>query len=320
MAKSTRSSGAEPTRRLVTLMSLLTSAGAAGMDAGDLADALGFTAKTDQDRRDQVAREVRHLLSLGHRIVNNADAGGTSRWVLHPGDDRVRLELTPEQRHELRRAAILIGDARVGDRLESPQDSTGDPLEGMIVIEHQPPPVILDSLLRAVGSRAVVSFEYAGKDRRVDPIGVRPAPRGWVLIGHEAATAKTKTFSLNKMVDLRIGQPGSASPPAGQAPVSMDPLSWSQDEPAAAVLEVSNRFVADVRRLLHEPISVRPLAGRVAVPGDPTHEPLSEMTYRVTNRRAFLARLFELGERVVLAGDDVMRAAAAQALQKVIDA
>ncbi len=319
---------AEPTRRLVTLMTLLTRAGTAGIDGAELAAALGFGAESEQDRRDQVAREIRMLRQRGFRIDNVAAEGERSRWRLVPGDDRVRLAFTAAQRHELRRAAVLIGAGDLTVHLArdigagEPAIATAQPLAGSVAVGYRRPPQILGSLIHAIAARCLIAFDYTGRRRLVHPISLRPAQRGWVLTGHEEDSDKTKTYSLQKIANLRLQDPGTAQPRTSSM-VSLDPLAWDVDPPARADLAVPARFEPDVRRLLHEPESVRagaPDGGRSADDPGGAADPHVRMTYVVTNRRVFLARLFELGERVRLVGDDSIRDAARTALVGVMQA
>jgi hypothetical protein len=73
-------------------------------------------------------------------------------------------------------------------------------------------------------------------------------------------------------------------------------MSWEIDPPVEVTVRTSPEYADDVRRWLGDPIA------------DPVVEPdATTLTYRVTNRAAFRARIYQLGARVVVLGPEDVR-------------
>lgn len=301
----------DATRRLVALLHVL-SRHPAGIDADAVLARLGSFSGAEKTQRDQLARDIRHLREQGHRIENLGPTGANARYKLTPGDDRIRASFSREQRHQLVRASMLAGTTMPpGLAEESAAADDGAPgLVAAAATSAGGPDI--GTLLHAVTRRCIVRFRYSGRERVVHPMAIGPQQRGWVLAGLEEESDQVKTFTAHKMSDLRLDAPGTASPPS--VAVSVDPLSWEVDPASTARLLVATRFVPDVERLLHQPTAT------VAVDTAEGGEDSVEMVYRVTNRRIFLSRMFELGMRVRLTGDETMRSEAAALLRSVMEA
>lgn len=297
-------SKAEPTRRLITIMLVLTEVGSIGIGPVALADAVGFGDELDEkSKKDQVSRDIRMLRGRGHVIENVAEEGMDARYVLRPGDDRFRLQLTEEQQLELRRADLLTRYSNT----DSDGSAIGEPgTELDPALDLPAPPTELDNLMVALRSRSLVRFSYSGKDRVVHPAAVRPLQRGWVLFGWEEASQRVKNYSVGKMSGLTLDRPGSATRVVPAEDLVEWPLAWKVDAPTPAQLQVPEEYQPDVERLLG-PAEYVDRSGEVAV-----------LSYTVTNRRVFLARVFELGFRVRLVGGEQMRQEARRVLEEAV--
>ncbi len=279
------------------ITTVLTTAGAAGRGALQLADDVGYRGREDS-RREQLARDIRSLKKVGLEISNVSDEGDEGRWVLQPQDSRIRLAFEEDQRAELARAALLIqGEAR--ERLLEEVGVDVDPANvSNVAVQYAKAPPELELLLHAVATRCLVTFGYSGRVRQVHPYRMQYGTSGWWMFGMEVAGGRTKTYTLSRMGQISIGDPGSAEIPSITPHPGTDPLTWLVDEPLDVVLSCEAEHVEDVRTLLRAELIV---AGEARESGEVT------MKATVVNRTQFLARVMELGERVRLLAPDELR-------------
>lgn len=301
--------GTAATQRIITVLQVLADHPKRGINVYDLLSLVGSYNGTDDGQRDQLSRDLRHLRREGFVIDNVADEGEEARYVLRPGDDRVRVAFTPEQLFELQRAAVLVGVDGLASLVDGRGAEAGSagPIIGDLRV-----PAALGEVQRAVTTRAKVRFEYSGRTRTIHPYGLRMAPRGWVLEGWEEESGQAKVLSLQKMVGVRIDRPGTASPPERAVRPTLDPLRYQLDDPVEAVLQVPVRFRSEVDAMLRHPLRAEP--GPV-VEGDAT-----ELLYHeVTNHTNFLVRVLRLDERVVLLGGKQLRKELRQMLVRIAE-
>lgn len=283
-------------QRLVMVTSILSAAGAAGRGALELADAVGYRG-TDEGKREQLARLIRDLQTVGVDVTNVAPRGQEARWVLRPGDSRIRLAFTPEQQAALARAALLADR----DRLAADLGAAVAPPQGLDIAAPRLP-VDVDLVLRAVTARCLLRFAYNGKPRQFDPVTMQRGIGGWAVSGLDRGSGQYRTFYLARMTDVAADAPGTAREVSGVQRGGSDPLSWQVDPALDVTVRVDDRYRTDAATLLGEPLTRRG----------------ADWDYRVTNRWAFYSRLVELGERVVLAGPEPIRAEFAAMLRRVI--
>lgn len=288
--------GPRPIQRLVMVTSILSAAGAAGRGALELADAVGYRG-TDEGKREQLARLIRDLQTVGVDVTNVAPRGQEARWVLRPGDSRIRLAFTPEQQAALARAALLADR----DRLAADLGAAVAPPQGLDIAAPRLP-VDVDLVLRAVTARCLLRFAYNGKPRQFDPVTMQRGIGGWAVSGLDRGSGQYRTFYLARMTDVAADAPGTAREVSGVQRGGSDPLSWQVDPALDVTVRVDDRYRTDAATLLGEPLTRRG----------------ADWDYRVTNRWAFYSRLVELGERVVLAGPEPIRAEFAAMLRRVI--
>ena len=302
------SKGASAMQRIMTVLQVLADRPVTGIDVSDLLAAVGLYGGEPDSQKDSLSRDLRHLRKVGFVIDNTAGEGEDARYMLQPGDDRVRVAFTKEQLFQLQRAAVLVGVDRLAGIATSPPGGFPEaPL-----IDDVRVPSVLGDVQRAVASRALVKFDYSGQPRTVHPYGLRMARRGWVLEGWEQESGRAKVFNLQRVGSVRIGVPGTASPPERSARPTLDPLRFEIDEPAQALVRVSTRFRQQVEAVLHLPLRVEP---GPAADGEPTED----LHYRVTNHTNFLARVIRLDERVLLVGDAALREGLRQMLTHLAD-
>jgi predicted DNA-binding transcriptional regulator YafY len=300
---------AEAMQRIITLLQVLAEHPVQGVPVDALLDQVGgYTGKPDS-QRDMLGRDLRHLRRVGCVIDNVAGEGADAQYVLRPGDDRVRVTFEPAQLFQLQRAAVLVGGDRLGAFVADPEAAAAADAP---VIEDLKVPSVLDQVQRAVTTRALVKFDYAGRSRTVHPYGLRVARRGWVLEGWEQESGIAKVFNLQRMKALQIDRPDTAAAPERSTRPTLDPLRYEIDEPVSAVLQVPTRFRHQVDAELHHPLTARP---GPEVAGEPTEI----LEFRVTNHLNFAIRVLRLDERVTLLGGDRIRSVVAEMLQALME-
>jgi predicted DNA-binding transcriptional regulator YafY len=279
--------------RLVRLASVLHHAGARGVPAANLLEVAGWA-----DAADGVSalkRDFRHLAALGWQIDNVAEQGLSAVYRMTTVDNRLRVRLSPEQQAALRRAVLLADRADLADRLglsgpDKPTEVTATLQTG--------DDAALDTVIRGLRQRSVLRFRYKGSERVVHPESVHTYTTQWYLRGREEGGDVVKTYAVNRMRDVHVDAPGTAERPDVSRHIGLHPMSWEVDPPVEVTLRTAPEYVDDVRRWLGEPVEEQPAETQPAE----TQPAESTLTYRVTNRAAFRARVYQLGTRVQVVG------------------
>lgn len=279
--------------RLTQILTALSAAPAHTLPGDDILDVVTYGAETLEDRRDQLRRDVRHLETLGWAIDNVAEPGDPARYRLTAVDNRLRLELTPEQRYELVRAAQAGGLVDLVPGLGgAPAGAERAPDFATQVTRDD---TALARVQRAVAGHCLLRFTYRDSARVVVPHALHLRRGGWYLTGQELGSSEPKTFAVARMSDVAPDAPGSAPVPATPVRPQLDPISWQVDPPAEVRVATTSEHRRHVEGMLGA-------ASRVAGDGDEVH-----LIIRVTHRAAFRRRLYELGTRVRLLGPDDVR-------------
>lgn len=216
---------------------------------------VGGYGESGESSKRALMRDLNALRDIGLQVDNRAPAGEEARYVITPGDTRLRAEFTAEQQAELQRVAAASGE---------------------VEIVYRQLPVDAEPVLRAVSARCLLRFTYNGRRRSVDPYSLDGSHRELLLVGRDRSGGQTKVFALIRMLDVSIGEPGTAVVPAEAPRTGTDPITWHLDEPVTAVLDVDPEYADEVRDALGGRVD----GGRVVT--------------AVTNRLVFLARLIEL--------------------------
>jgi predicted DNA-binding transcriptional regulator YafY len=253
--------------RLLDMALALTGAGRVGLTSPDLMARVGYP-DTDGGKR-ALMRDLDSLRAVGLEIDNVNDPGEDARYVVRPGDVRLRVAFTPAQRTALTAALVAARDT--------------------VSTDQSPLPVDLDRVREAVRAGCLLRFRYNGRRREVDPYAYQWVPGDVVLTGHDRGADMVKTFSVRRMLDLEMDAPGTAQVPAGATRPGLDPVTWLVDPAVEAVLHCPG-FAEDVVALVGG-----------TVEGD-------DVRVTVTNRLIFFARLIELGSRARLDGPEELRA------------
>ncbi len=264
----------EPMARLVRIMAALHDAGTVGVTGTRLVELAGYGG--EQDPHSQLARDLKHLRGQGWLIDNVGADGQGARYRMVSGDNRLRLRLSPEQQAALERAVILAEHEDQGVASD--------------VVPHEQT-AALNLALQALRLRSRLRFQYKGTPRVVHLAAVRFEHVQWYAAGVEDGDDVLKHYAVSRMSDVALDPPGTAEVTAEVRRIQLHPLLWEVDPPTDVTLRVAPEHVPDVVRWLREPES------RTA----------DELTYRVTNRAAFRARLHTLGARVRVVGPQEFR-------------
>ncbi|HWI44076.1 MAG TPA: WYL domain-containing protein [Nocardioides sp.] len=286
-----------PMERLVRIAAVLR-ARPGGVSGDELCAIAGFHGEAAGD---QLKRELRHLERQGWRIENVSEAGASGVYRMVAVDNRLRVKMTPEQQRALRRAALLADRADLAERLGLPDTGSAEagaaaaPAISREVDERG----VLSDVVTAVRDHRVLRFGYKGAPRVVHPDSLRAQNGTWYLRGVEeadlAAGGPVKAFVVSRMSAVELDARGSAQAlPAVRHP-GLHPMSWEIDPPVEVVLRTTPDYEGDVMRWLGDPVAVRPEGEAVL------------LTYRVTNREALRARLYELARRVEVVGPEEVR-------------
>jgi predicted DNA-binding transcriptional regulator YafY len=264
----------EAIERLLRILAVLEAAGAGGVRHDRLPRLAGCPAGPGDPRR-RFARDIGELNRAGWEIIS-VGTGSGMRYVLTVSGTRLQLQLDRAQEAELLRASRSAPASR--------EDDVDRAAEGMA------------ECVRAVGSRALISFEYGGRPRRVHPCAVQPGPAGWYLVGREESGHVDRHFAIARMLDIEVGAPGSARVARSARRGGHDPLSWLVDPPEEVRLRVAARFASEVEQALG-----------VALRREPTGDDVV-LTVAVTHQAAFRHRLYALGGRVEVLSPERVRA------------
>jgi predicted DNA-binding transcriptional regulator YafY len=289
----------EAMERLVRLASVLHHAGERGVPAANLLEVAGWT-----DAADGVSalkRDFRHLGALGWQIDNIAGPGLGAIYRMTSVDNRLRVKLTAEQQAALRRAVLLVNRADLADRLGLTGDGTPPDVVATLQAAGAPG---LDTVVRAVRQRALLRFRYKGVDRVVHPESLTTYTTQWYLRGRGDDSDTVKTYAVGRMSGVRADAPGTAERPEVSRHPGLHPMSWEIDPPVEVVVRTSPEYVDDVRRWLGDPLNPD-MEPNPDV--EPVETPHVDLTYRVTNRAAFRARIYQLGTRARVVGPDDVR-------------
>jgi predicted DNA-binding transcriptional regulator YafY len=277
--------------RLVRIAAVLKVAGETGVRADKLIQVAGFTGGADPGT--QLKKDITFLQQQGWKIDSTAPSGSSARYRMVTVDNRFRVRLTPAQQTALQRAVLLADRADLVERLGLPPAER--PADVHATLTGRTHDERLSTVVRAVRHRCVLRFRYGGKDRVLHPESVRSQNEHWYLRGLEDGGDVVKTFVVSRMSGVSADPPGTAHTVQAEPGLSLHPMRWQVDPPVDVVLRTTSAHLPDVERWLGAPHAV-------TAEGDTV-----ETTYRVTNRSALRARLYELGLRVQLVGPEEVR-------------
>jgi predicted DNA-binding transcriptional regulator YafY len=271
-------------------MAVLDQAGPVGATAERLIEVADYG---EADPHSQLALDFKRLRDQGWQIDTITGAGEAARYRLVVGDNRLRLKLTKPQLAALHRAVILADRSDIAKRLGLEPAQLPAGVGSAVLPRDREQDLTL--AIRAVQLRSLIRFSYKGKPRVVNPGTVRFQHVQWYLTGVEDGDETVKHFAVARMRDVTLDAPGSARLTPEVRRLSLHPLTWQVDDPVEVTLRTTPDYVPDVQRWLDLPAYAR-AEGRSA-----------DLTYVVTNRAAFRARIHALGTRVEIVGPDSFR-------------
>lgn len=277
--------------RLMRLVAVLHEAGTAGVTTDKLFAVAGYGG---DNQADQLGVDLKRLRSQGWQIDRVSAVGEAGRYRMVSGDNRLRLKLSPAQLAALQRAVILSKRSDLAKTLGVEQGSLPQGVGSEIVPRRQGRELSL--ALEAVRLRSRIRFTYKGTRRTVHPGTVRLQNYQWYFSGVEDGDRLVKHFAVGRMSDASLDAPDTAEPVPAVHRIPLHPLRWQVDEPVEVRLRTTPEYVPDVERWL------------MAADAREDHNGRVELTYRVTHRAAFRARVYVLGARVsVVAPAEVRR-------------
>jgi predicted DNA-binding transcriptional regulator YafY len=276
-------------QRLARILAVLDDAGVVGATAERLISVAGYGDKAPED---QLSLDLKNLRKQGWQIDNVAPAGAPGRYRMVSGDNRLQVKLTAPQRAALQRAVLLAERSDLAKRLGVRPAAVPEGI-GSIVI-RKPKGDKLSLAFQSVQLRSRIRFTYKGTSRLVHPGTVRFQNYKWYLSGVEDGSDLVKHFVVSEMSDIALETPGTGAEVPSVRRIPLHPLRWEVDAPTEVTLRTTRDFVPDVIRWLNEPDTQVERDGAV------------DLTYTVTHRHAFRARLYVLGPRVTITqGADV---------------
>ena len=288
--------------RLSRIIAVLDNAGQVGATTEQLLAVAEYGGQAAP--QDQLSLDLRNLGKQGWQIANVAAAGEMGRYRMVSGDNRLRVKLTPAQMAALQRAVILSRRADLAKRLGVQPSSLPEEVGSQVL-----PPAERSELslaLQAVQLSSRISFLYKGAPRVVHPGTVRFQNYQWYLSGIEEGLDFVKHFIVGDMSDVKLDVPGSADDVPEVRRIPLHPLRWDIDEPVPVTIRTSPDYVPDVIRWLMAPDS------------QTSHDGAVDMTYTVTNRQAFRARIYVLGSRVTIADGGEIHAEVVDELRTMV--
>lgn len=270
-------------QRLARILAVLDDAGVVGATTERLLEVAEYG---DAAPQDQLGLDLKNLRKQGWQIDNIAPKGTPGRYRMVSGDNRLRVRLTAEQRSALQRAVLLAERDDLAKRLGVPSANVPEGIGGIKI--RKPKGDSLSLALQSVQLRSRIRFTYKGTARLVHPGAVRFQNYKWYLSGIEDGADLLKHFVVSEMSAIALDVPGTAAEVPAVRRIPLHPLRWEVDPPSRVTLRTAPDFVPDVVRWLDAPDS------------QVEREDAVELSYIVTHRHAFRARLYVLGPRVTI--------------------
>lgn len=278
-------------KRVITVISLLGTAGDQGMPADELIEAADYGG-AQEGKRDQLARDVRTLVKQGWVIENIAPAGLGAIYRMRPGDPRIRLAFDESERMQFQRAAEIAGvsSSRVKESLGEDHEATELRRTLRLTTAYR-----LEMALHGHEHRCLLRFRYRDSDRLITSDAIWRQEGRWYLVGRSPGEADQRNFRIDRMDDLRLDRPGTAEPPLADTAVGADPLTFADGPPVDAVVAVHSDHRRRTERSLGRALAVTRDGDEVL------------LTIAVVSHLTFLRRLCELDTRARLVGPESLR-------------
>lgn len=210
--------------------------------SGELA---GQYAEKESTRRAAFERDKAALREIGVPIesvvLSGGQAGVSAYWI-----DRDRYELTDLhlEPDEMRALQVAVAAVRPTQGREALWKLGLDAMDADVAVTAIVPELVgLPVLREAAARRATVSFEYRGKQRRLDPYGLLLRTGFWYVIGHDHEHAEQRTYRVDRITGA-VGAEGSDS---FERPAGFDLREAFPTDPKRLGQEAAHDAIATVR-------------------------------------------------------------------------
>lgn len=153
-------------------------------------------------------------------VLGGDRAGITGYRILRSEYELGEIDLEPDEAAALR---VAVSTIRMGQSwgVEALWKVDMDPMPDSevaspVVAANLPVDPRLPFLHRSLATRCVVSFDYNGKSREVQPYGLLARDGWWYLVGHDRTIDAMRTFRVDRMSgEVEVGEPGAFTIPDG---------------------------------------------------------------------------------------------------------
>lgn len=253
---------ADRVERLTNLLAVLLET-KVPLSLSDITDAMsGQYPDVERPRRQAFERDKLALREIGVPIemdvrVGDEFAGQTMYWIDRAAYELDDLELEPDEMRALQVAVATVRtDSHVGTdailKLGGVAGLSERPSVSVVLADRPELPVIRS----AVAARALLSFEYRGEPRTVEPWGVLLRGGFWYLVGHDRLREAKRTFRVDRIESkLAVGESGVFERPADFDPRTAFPADPKQighatDDAVEAVVRIAALRAAAIEREL----------------------------------------------------------------------
>lgn len=223
------------------------------------------------NRRAAFERDKAALREIGvpidTEVLSGHQAGATGYRIDRARFELVELDLEPDERRALQVAVAAI---RPSAGQEALWKLGADAVEAAASVTAVVPEVAgLPVLREAAAGRAAVTFDYRGKERRLDPYGLLLRGGFWYVVGHDHEHGETRTYRVDRIEGVvTAGPAGRFDRPADfdlTAAFPADPKLLGAESPdaTARVLVDAARAPAVERELGADRVHVRRRDGAV---------------------------------------------------------
>lgn len=255
------------------------------------------------ERDKQALREIGVPIDMEVRIGD--EFAGQSLYRIDRGAyELADLDLDPDEMRALQVAVATVRtDSQVGTdailKLGGVAGGSDRPPVSAVLPDRPELPVIR----AAMAARAVLSFDYRGEQRCVEPWGVLLRGGFWYLVGHDRLREAKRTFRVDRIeTELDAGEPGAFERPADFDPRTAFPADPKQighgsgDTVEATVWIGPLRAPAIERELGSDRVTERHRDGAI------------EVSVPATNFDAFRSWVIGLVDQAVVLGPSSVRA------------
>lgn len=267
-----------------------------------------------QARRGAFERDKLVLRNQGIPLQQKVLAdGGTGYWIDRSAYELGDLGLTEDEKRALQLAvaAVRLGVDWGDDALL--KLGASDDEQSVDVTAALPSLPALEPLFGAHLGRAVVTFGYRGKDRRLEPWGLLSREGFWYVVGFEHEAGEQRTFRVDRIDGaVAVGEPGQFSVP-------------TDFNPATAVLDDPKSVGGDIdthARVLVDAVRAARIVTEMGAAAVEERRDDGSVVVRVpcANRPAFVSWLLGLAEHAEVLSPAEVRAEVVERLERIAGA